>query len=275
MAKRESGDIQEKKRVRILLTNDDGFEAPGLLMLRDALSEIGDIVTVAPTIEKSASGHSLTLTRPLRFIEVEKDFYKLDDGTPSDCVFLALKKIYGEGERPDLLVSGINRGANMGEDITYSGTVAAAMEGVLQGISSIAVSQVCERDCSELDAGDYSNAVDATVTLVKKILEDGFPLEGRRLLNINVPPPSHGKYRGFRITHAGHRAYGNDAQVHYNPRGVEYYWIGLPLMQWSANPKKESRKSDFEAVKEGYVSITPVQLDMTSYEDIPTLGKWL
>jgi len=109
----------------------------------------------------------------------------------------------------------------------------------------------------------------------KKILEDGFPLEGRRLLNINVPPPSHGKYRGFRITHAGHRAYGNDAQVHYNPRGVEYYWIGLPLMQWSANPKKESRKSDFEAVKEGYVSITPVQLDMTSYEDIPTLGKWL
>ncbi len=127
----------------ILITNDDGYESEGLLALIDALKDFGHITVVAPSTEKSACGHSLTLTRPLSFVSVGDDFYKLDDGTPSDCVYLALNSLF-EFKKPDLLVSGINKGSNMGEDITYSGTAAAAMEGVLQGIPSIAISQVMD-----------------------------------------------------------------------------------------------------------------------------------
>ncbi|HEY9128922.1 MAG TPA: 5'/3'-nucleotidase SurE, partial [Sulfurovum sp.] len=127
---------------QILVTNDDGFESEGLEALVEALKPLGHVSVVAPTTEKSACGHSLTLTRPLNFVKIEEDFYKLDDGTPTDCVFLSLNKLFTKENRPDIVISGINIGSNMGEDITYSGTASAAMEAVLQGIPAIAISQV-------------------------------------------------------------------------------------------------------------------------------------
>ena len=263
------------ERKKILLTNDDGFEAIGLQILRRELSKIADVITVAPTIEKSASSHSLTLTRPLRFVEVEKDFYKLDDGTPTDCVFLALNRIFGD-KKPNLVVSGINKGSNMGEDITYSGTVGAAMEGVLQGIPSIAISQVCKSDCLDITTQkDYALAKAVTFDIVKKILDEGFPLSDRKLLNINIPPLSVDECKGIAITHVGHRVYGNNVEKHLNPRGLEYYWIGLPVMDWYPRYCNINGMSDFEAIRDGFVSITPIHLDLTSYSDIDKLKGWL
>jgi 5'-nucleotidase len=262
------------RRPRILLTNDDGFEAPGLHALRETLEALGDVTVVAPTIEKSASGHSLTLTRPLHFVELEENFYKLDDGTPADCVFLALNKLFAD-KRPDLVVSGINRGANMGEDITYSGTAAAAMEAVLQGIPAVAFSQVCRSQCREIDALGYRLARETASRLIAMILQKGFPLRERKFLNVNIPPIHPEECGGWKITHAGRRVYGNDAQVHFNPRGLEYYWIGLPRLDWHPHPHPSGEWSDFEAIRENHVSITPVQLDMTSYGEMEGLKGWI
>ncbi len=269
----KENEVSERKK-RILITNDDGFEADGLAALRDALSDLGEVITVAPTLEKSASGHSLTLTRPLRFVELGENFYKLDDGTPTDCVFLALNKLFAD-RPPDLIVSGINRGGNMGEDITYSGTAAAAMEGVLQGVPSMAVSQVCRSHCEELPRLGYRLARQAVRDLAAKILEGGFPLPERKFLNVNIPPIDPEECKGWKITHAGRRLYGNDAQVHINPRGQEYYWIGLPRLDWHPHPHPGSRLSDFEAIRENYVSVTPIQLDMTAYDEIESLKGWI
>ena len=256
----------------ILITNDDGYESAGLHALIEALSPLAHITVVAPTIEKSASGHSLTLTRPLRFIEVDDDFFKLDDGTPTDCVFLALNKLYAEDKCPDLVISGINRGANMGEDITYSGTVAAAMEGVLQGIPAIAISQVCEGACEGIEDLGYALAQESIVQIVQQIFSKGFPLPERHLLNINIPPIPPAQSKGLLTTRAGRRAYGNDAQIHRNPRGLEYYWIGLPRLDWIDTPG--TLPTDFEAVNARYVSLTPVQLDLTAYGEVERLEKW-
>ena len=161
----------------ILVTNDDGYEANGLLSLVEALKELEGVkvTVVAPANEKSACGHSLTLVRPLRFIGVEDDFFKLDDGTPSDCVYLALSTIFVD-KKPDLLISGINRGSNMGEDITYSGTAAGAMEGVLHNIPSIAISQVMDFTDPQ---GDFTLAKKTIKELVLKIKEGSFPLPQR------------------------------------------------------------------------------------------------
>ena len=139
----------------ILVTNDDGFDSKGLLALVEALKPLGKVTVVAPTTEKSACGHSLTLTRPLHFVELEKDFYKLDDGTPTDCIFLSLNKLFENDNKPDIVISGINVGANMGEDITYSGTASAAMEAVLQDIPAIAISQVYNNGGETIDTYGY------------------------------------------------------------------------------------------------------------------------
>ena len=171
-----------KNKYRILVTNDDGYEAKGLLCLIEALRELDDVkvTVVAPANEKSACGHSLTLIRPLRFVIVDDDFYKLDDGTPSDCVYLSLSTIF-EDKKPDLLISGINRGSNMGEDITYSGTAAGAMEGVLHDVPSIAISQVM--DFTNPD-GDFTLAQETIKKLVLKIKDGTFPLPQREFLNV-------------------------------------------------------------------------------------------
>jgi len=252
----------------ILITNDDGYDSKGILALVEALRPLGRVVVVAPSVEKSACGHSLTLTRPLRFIEVGEDFYKLDDGTPTDCVFLALDKLFDD-IKPDIVVSGINRGANMGEDITYSGTASASMEAVLQGIPSIAISQVCANMCEDIDKLEYKLAKEAIYKLVKDFFDGRLEIPNRKFLNINIPPIPPQDCNGFKITKAGNREYSNHCEVHYNPRGKEYYWIGLPKLEWIDN--RDNQISDFEATNQNYISITPVHLDMTSYDDIERL----
>ncbi|WP_419771109.1 MAG: 5'/3'-nucleotidase SurE [Candidatus Marinarcus sp.] len=256
----------------ILITNDDGYESAGLKALAEALSPLGKITVVAPATEKSACGHSLTLTRPLRLVNVDDDFYKVDDGTPTDCVFVSLNNLFKEDKKPDLVVSGINIGSNMGEDITYSGTASAAMEAVLQGVPAIAISQVCNDHNTINNGWDFALAKKSIHDIVKKILEGSFPLDKRKFLNINIPQTSIEECKGMRISKVGYREYGNDTQRHVNPRGEEYYWIGIHPLIWK---KSEDSSCDFETIKENYVSITPIHLDMTSHNDIDILKEWL
>jgi len=259
-----------EKQYTILVTNDDGYEANGLHALVDALKTLPNtrVVVVAPANEKSACGHSLTLTRPLRFIGVDDDFYKLDDGTPSDCVYLALSTMF-EDHKPDLLISGINRGSNMGEDITYSGTAAGAMEGVLHNIPSIAISQVM--DFSD-PSGDFTLAQKTIVALVKKIKNDQFPLPQREFLNVNIPANT--KEAQLRVTYVGYRYYANDAHLHRNPRGEEYYWLGLHPLKFDSR-KGVQGLSDYEAIEQGYISVTPIMLDLSAYKSMQQLQEWL
>ena len=257
----------------ILLTNDDGFDAIGLKALIEALLPIARITVVAPAKNKSACGHSLTLDRPLRMICVEDDYYKIDDATPTDCIFISISNLFKDGYKPDLVISGINIGANMGEDITYSGTAAGAMEAVIHGIPAIAISQVCNDQCEDIKNGwDFELAKKIISELATKILNNNFPLDERKFLNVNIPPIKADEYNGIKVTKAGFREYGNDTHRHLNPRGEEYYWIGLHPLLWKPSEKKDC---DFEAIKANYVSITPIMLDLTSYNDINTIEKWL
>lgn len=257
---------------KILITNDDGFDSPALLALIDALKPLAEIITVAPTLEKSACGHSLTLTKPLRFVELEKNFYKLDDGTPTDCVFLALHKIYSKENMPDLVISGINIGANMGEDITYSGTASGAMEAVLQGVPAIAISQDFSNDMREKNGYNYALAQASIVNLVRKIFDGSFPLAPRKFLNLNIPALTPQECKGTKITRTGSRVYTNDADSHINPRGQEFFWIGLVNHEWR---ETQGRMTDIQAVKQGFVSVTPIHLDMTSHDDMEVLESWI
>ncbi len=260
------------KSKKILITNDDGFDSPALLALIEALKPLAEIITVAPTLEKSACGHSLTLTKPLRFMELQKNFYKLDDGTPTDCVFLALHKLYPKDAQPDLVISGINIGANMGEDITYSGTASGAMEAVLQGVPAIAISQDFSDNMQEKEGFTYELAMQSIQQIVRKIFNGSFPLAPRKFLNINIPALAPSDAKGFKVTRTGSRVYSNDADSHINPRGQEYFWIGLVNHQWR---KSEGLMTDVEAVKSGYVSVTPIHLDMTSHKDLEELAQWI
>lgn len=259
-----------KNKYKILVTNDDGYEAKGLLCLISALKELDgvEVTVVAPANEKSACGHSLTLVRPLRFVGVDDDFFKLDDGTPSDCVYLSLSTIFID-KKPDLLISGINRGSNMGEDITYSGTAAGAMEGVLHDIPSIAISQVM--DFSN-PAGDFSLARETIKKLVTKIREGSFPLPHREFLNVNIPPDI--SEAQMKVTYAGYRFYANDSHVHRNPRGEEHYWLGLHPLSFSPR-NGASGMSDHEAIEAGHISITPIMLDLSAYKSMELLQEWL
>ena len=257
-----------KKIKHILVTNDDGYESIGLHVLVKALRTIAKVTVVAPATEKSACGHSLTLSHPLNFVSVDDDFYKLEDGTPSDCIYLALHAMF-ENDKPDLVVSGINKGSNMGEDITYSGTAAGAMEAVLQGVPAIAVSQVMD---FTQPLPDFELASQTVVTLVEKIFTGDFPLPEREFININVP---HSVTKAdLKVTYAGYRCYGNDAHLHRNPRGMEYYWLGLHPLDFRTRPN-QNRLSDFEAIEQGCISITPIQLDMSAYASMKKLEQWL
>ncbi|KHG34761.1 5'/3'-nucleotidase SurE [Sulfurospirillum sp. MES] len=258
---------------RILITNDDGFESPGLHALARALRPLGHVTIVAPTTEKSACGHSLTLTRPLRFISISDDFFKLDDGTPTDCIYLSLNALFEGESKPDLIVSGINKGSNLGEDITYSGTASAAMEGTLHGVPSIAISQVYEGSPQNIElTHGYDLAERVVYDLSKKILEKTFPLNERRFLNVNVPPLKPEECKGYKITRAGYRMYGNDAHLHRNPRGEEFYWLGVHTLEWKKGALSDC---DLSAIEEGYVSITPIQLDMTAHDELEALKEWI
>lgn len=259
---------------KIFLTNDDGWNAKGLKVLIETLRPLGQLTIVAPANEKSASGHSMTLTRPMKLISVDDDFYKMDDGTPTDCVFIGLNNLYDDENKPDLVISGINIGSNMGEDITYSGTVAGAIESVIQGVPAIAISQVIDAKIKEnKSAWGYELASKTIYDIAKKILlEEKFPLGERKLLNINIPPCKKEDCKGIKITKVGYREYGNDSHRYSSPRGEEVYWIGLHPLLWRSD---ESKSCDFEAVDNNFVSISPIHLDMTSYSDIEKLKDWI
>jgi len=260
---------------KIFLTNDDGWDAKGLKKLIEALQPIAQLTIVAPATEKSASAHSMTLTRPMKLVGVDDDFYKMDDGTPTDCVFIGLNNLYDteKNDKPDLVISGINIGSNMGEDTTYSGTMAGATEAVLQGVPAISISQVFnDLNNANKNAWEYELACKTIKDIAQKIFAGQFPLGERKLLNINIPPCSIEECKGIKITNVGYREYGNDSHRHVSPRGEEFYWIGLHPLMWRSNKEKSC---DFEAVKENYVSITPIQLDMTSYNDIDKLKEWI
>ena len=241
---------------RILVTNDDGYFSEGIAALAAALESVGEVIIVAPSSEQSASSHSLTLTRPLRIRHLAENRYNVD-GTPTDCVVLALMTILKDN-RPDLVVSGINHGANLGDDVTYSGTVAGAMEGVIFGVPSIAVSM------THRDERDFSHAAALTAQLAQKVLQDSLP-DGT-LLNVNVPP---GEIRGVRWTKQGIKG----AQTHIvegiDPRGKQYYWIGAQIDATQVEPD-----SDYAAVKEGLVSITPLRVELTDQHALETLRDW-
>jgi 5'-nucleotidase len=235
------------KPLSILLTNDDGYFSDGIRALSKALSRKHQVTIVAPDREQSASSHSLTLERPLRVHRVDKQVYAVD-GTPTDCVMLAIHMIYKK--RPDMIISGINHGANMGDDITYSGTVAAAIEGSILQVPSIAVSMV------HWEPGmNMSRAANFTGRFVSKY--DRLGIDPSTFVNVNFPPDNGKAYREFEFTRQGVRVY-KDIIVHKtDPRGKPYYWIG-------GRPKwKIVDGSDFAAVSEGKVSITPLQLNFT------------
>ncbi|EAI6035623.1 5'/3'-nucleotidase SurE [Campylobacter jejuni] len=250
----------------ILITNDDGYESEGLKKLIKMLTKEfkAKITIVAPASEKSACSHSITLTKPLRFVKVGKRFYKLDDGTPADCVYLALHTLYKK-RLPDLVISGINKGANVGEDITYSGTCAGAMEAVLQGIPAIALSQFYKKSEKELD---FKNALKVTKKIVQNIFDKGFPLGKKEFLNINFPAKS--KIKGIKICKAGKRVYNFEAHSNVNPRGVEYYWLAAANLDF-----EDEKNSDIALLKKGYATITPIMLDLTAYERMKKVKKWL
>lgn len=241
---------------RILVTNDDGYFSEGIAALATALESVGDVIIVAPSSEQSASSHSLTLTRPLRVRQLDERRYNVD-GTPTDCVVLALMTILKDN-RPDLVVSGINHGANLGDDVTYSGTVAGAMEGVIFGVPSIAVSM------TQRDERDFRHAAALTARLAQKVLVEGLP--SGTLLNVNVPP---GEVRGVRWTKQGIKG----AQTHIvegvDPRGKQYYWIGAQIYATQVEPD-----SDYAAVKEGLVSITPLRVELTDQPALEKLRDW-
>ncbi len=248
----------------ILVTNDDGFDSEGLKELVKSLKKIAKVIVVAPANEKSACGHSLTLTKPLKLQKVKKNFYKLNDGTPSDCVYIALHSLFDT--KPDLVVSGINRGANLGEDITYSGTASACMEAVLQGVPALAFSQVYKNGVQNIS---YHHAAKIAKKLCKKVFDGTYPLEERKFLNVNIPPL---KPKGFKVARAGKREYANEASVYKTPKGEEFHWIGLPSYKWHSSKHKDC---DLSAINDGFVSITPVHLDMTSYDDLQKVQTWI
>ncbi|MDR2100403.1 MAG: 5'/3'-nucleotidase SurE [Campylobacteraceae bacterium] len=257
---------------RILITNDDGFESKGLLALKEALKPLGQVTVVAPTTEKSACGHSLTVTKPLKFIRVDDDFFKLDDGTPSDCIYLALNVLFEKDKQPDLIVSGINRGANLGEDITYSGTAGGAMEGALHGIPSFAISQYYTSGREMLDMLGYELAAKSAHDLAKKILNGSYPLGSREFINVNIPPIPPKECKGYKVTKTGNRSYESTALMNRNPRGEEYYWIGVDALMWQRDIDEES---DIYALNQGFISLTPIQLDLTAHKKIKILQKWI
>jgi 5'-nucleotidase len=242
---------------RILVTNDDGVHSDGIHALAAALAPLGDVTIVAPHVEASAIGHALTLRRPLRMERLRDHVYEVD-GTPTDCVNIAVTQLYGSsGGTPDLVVSGINKGYNLGDDVTYSGTVAGALEGALLGIGSIAVS--VERVRGKYD---FSPAASAAATVAAMVLRGGV-LEGRTFLNINVPA---GKPKGFRLTVQAKRNHITIVDPRTDPRGQAYYWIEEGENDWEPHDR-----SDYQAVRDGYISVTPLHPDMTDHDALSKL----
>ncbi len=245
--------------MRILCTNDDGYLALGLQTLAAAARDLGEVTIVAPDREQSATSHSLTLHHPLRARLTPDGSYTVD-GTPTDCVILAVNELIGH--RPDICFSGINHGPNMGEDVLYSGTVAAAMEAMVLGIPAVALSY----------GGDVFEEIEGWEGRVRGLLESlvaqrGFPED--TLLNINLPAVSPEDVKGVRVTSLGRRRFSDSLTKAEDPSGREYFWIGGGVSSWSGG-----EDSDFRAVSEGYISVTPLHLDLTDYNLLEEIRGW-
>lgn len=241
----------------ILVTNDDGVYAPGIRALHDAVGHLGRAVIVAPEQDKSAVSHALTMNRPLRVRNLAEDIHTLD-GTPTDCVSIGMNKILER--RPDLIVSGINPGPNLGDDISYSGTVSAAIEGTMYGIPSLAFSLDGEPPF------DFETAAGVAWKLASMALHFGLP--EKTLLNINIPQLKPEDIKGLRFTRQGRRIYENAIQETYDPRGRKHYWIGGGTVHWL-----DEDDTDEQALKAGYISVTPIQLDLTNHAGRAFLEK--
>ena len=239
----------------ILVTNDDGYRSDGITALADALRRIGDVTIVAPVEEASAIGHALTLRRPLRLEKIGERVYGVD-GTPTDCVNIAITQVFKR--LPDLIVSGINKGWNLGDDVTYSGTVAGALEGALLGVPGLAVSLMATRG-----AYDFRHAAQSAVTLAEALLQR--PLPARTFLNVNVPK---GQPQGFRVTVLARRNHVTSVAERRDPKGQAYFWIEEGQNEWHSHDR-----SDYQAVLDGFVSVTPVQPDLTAHEALAAVEE--
>lgn len=244
----------------ILITNDDGVHSEGLSALAKSLSTVGTVWIVAPQNNQSSVGHSLTLHRPLRVYELGERNLAVD-GTPTDCVCLAVNGLMDK--KPDLLVSGINMGGNMGDDITYSGTVSAAWEGTLMGIPSFSISMLPD----EHDIYHFQPAADFACRLAQAIIKYGLPLN--TLLNVNVPNTNGLPITQYKITRQGKRIFGDPIVEKIDPRGKKYYWIGGEYLGF-----ENIENSDLLAIHQNYISITPILLDLTNYEAMEYLCQW-
>ena len=245
--------------MRILVSNDDGHLAPGLRCLADALVPLGDVTVVAPDRDRSGASNSLTLRSPIRPRTADNGFIYVD-GTPTDCVHLAVTGLLDP--EPDIVVSGINAGSNLGEDVIYSGTVAAAMEGRLLGIPSIAISLVSER-CRH-----YETAARVAGRLVEEIHDR--PLDANVILNVNVPDVAFDALNGFSATRLGNRHRSEPVVRMLDPRGDEIYWVGSSGGEQDAGPG-----TDFGAVRAGFVSVTPLHVDLTRHQTLSPAERWL
>lgn len=244
--------------MEFLVTNDDGIFSPGIRVLAEVAAEFGKVTVVAPEAERSGISHAITLSEPLRVREFEDGWFALN-GTPADCVFIGIHHILKE--RPDFVLSGINRGPNLGYDVLYSGTVGGAMEGLIQGVPSCAFSLVCKDEYPFDAIRPYVRAI------LGEVVERGFP--GGVLLNINIPSPKMGPFRGFKVTRIGKRFYSNDIIRRVDPRGLEYLWIGGTRVTMEEDPE-----TDCGAVKAGYCSITPIRLDVMAYDVVEKLRNF-
>lgn len=249
--------------MRILISNDDGVQADGIRVLAEVLSDVAEVIVVAPNRQRSAAGHGITLHKPLYVEEMEMGngirAYGVS-GTPADCVKFGVNQIL-KNEHPDLVVSGINAGSNLGSDVMYSGTVSAAIEGAIQGIPSIAVSLV------GVKGFDYTAAAQFTAMLAQKVLTNG--LMPDTVLNVNVPNVPRSEIRGVQVTTLGTRRYHNEFEERINPRGVPYYWLAGGLKDIEPEPD-----SDIKAVRDNYISVSPVHFDFTNRQLMETLKSW-
>ena len=247
----------DSKRPRILITNDDGIHSEGIEALESAMHQLGEVYVVAPASEMSGASHSLTLERPLRIRQIDERHWTVD-GTPTDCVTLALNRILLDNERPDICVSGINHGANLGDDATYSGTVAGAMEATILGVPGLAFSLVATR------THDFTESARIAIDVTRRALAEGIP--EWTLLNVNIPK---GIPKGMRVTRQGFKEARPVISEHVDPRGKPYYWIGEVREGFRAEGG-----TDFEAVDEGYVSVTPMKSDLTNHAALDGLKDW-
>jgi 5'-nucleotidase len=245
--------------MKILVTNDDGIHAPGITSLADALTYLGTVAVVAPDRERSAIGHALTLHHPLRAVKLGPNLFSVD-GTPTDCVNLGIHSLLDF--KPDLVISGINRGGNLGDDVTYSGTVSAAMEATLMGIPAFSVSLVTMGE-----GENYQEAASFAAKLARIVFDEGLPND--TFLNVNIPDLPGDKLLPPLITSQGKRRYEGMIIDKVDPRGRNYYWIGTVDLNFI-----DIEGSDYAAVSRGHISITPLHLDLTNYNSFAVLNKW-